>query len=276
MSNETPYNYTPITDRAYELPDNARVAVWVVINVEHFKFGEPYREGDPVPDSKGHGRREYGARVGYWRLQNVLDRYEVPATLALNAAVCDNQPEVVEAALDRNWGIMGHGVTNSNQLVNMDREREREEIEETRDRIAAFTGSSPSGWLSPGLQESFATPKLLAESGFTYVCDWCADDQPFMFSDIDIASVPYSLDLNDTRLFRQQGLTGPQYRDTLLDAFNSLRSEGNRVLPIPLHPYITGQSFRAQYLGETLEQITSQDDVWVTTGDEIATHYRQT
>lgn len=277
----SPYDYSPIVDREYDLPDGASVAVWVILNVEHFQLDEPYREGDPVPDSKGHGRREYGTRAGYWRLLDRLDRHDVPATLALNAAVCDHQLEVVEAALDRDWAIMGHGVTNSRRLVDMSRETERREIEETRDRIASVTGSTPAGWLSPGLQESFATPDLLAEAGFTYVCDWCADDQPFAFADVDLVSVPYSLDLNDKGLFGRQGLTGPQYRDALLDAFDTLCTEGSdpdrgRVLPIPLHPFITGQSFRAPYFGEALARIVAHDDVWMTTGDKIAAHYRET
>lgn len=280
MTQTSPYDYAPRVDREYDLPGDNSVAVWVILNVEHFRLDEPYREGDPVPDSKSHGRREYGTRAGYWRLLDLLDRHDVPATLALNAAVCDRQPTVVEAALDRDWDIMGHGVTNSHRLGDMDREDERREIEETRDRIASATGSTPAGWLSPGLQESFATPELLAEAGFSYVCDWCADDQPFALTTGDLLSVPYSLDLNDKGLFGRQGFTGPQYRDALLDAFATLRAEGSeagrgRVLPVPLHPYIAGQSFRAPYVGEVLEHVAAADDAWVTTGDEIAAHYRR-
>lgn len=275
----SPYDYEPTVERTYDLPGDYGVAAWVILNVEHFRLDEPYDEAGPVPNTKNHGRREYGNRTGYWRLLDVLDGYDVPATLALNAAVCDHQPAVVEAALDREWAIMGHGVTNSRRLSGMDRAEERRTIEETRDRIQAFAGAAPSGWLSPGLQESFATPELLEEAGFSYVCDWCADDRPFELGVGDLLSVPYSLDLNDKGLIERQGLTGPQYRDALIDACEALRAEGRepgqaRVLPIPLHPYVVGQPFRARYLGEALDHIAACDDVWLTTGDEVADHYR--
>lgn len=275
----SPYEYRPIVDRDYELPDGYAVAVWVVINVEHFRLDEPYGGADAVPDTKSHGRREYGTRVGFWRLLDVLDDREIPATVALNSAVCDNQPEVVEAIVDRGWPILGHGTTNSRRLVDMDPTTERRTIERTRDRIAAVSGDAPSGWLSPGLLESARTLDLLADAGFSHVCDWCADDQPFALSTGDLLSVPYSLDLNDKGLIGRQGLSGPQYRDALVDAGQTLRREGRgqsngRVLPIPLHPHVTGQSFRAPYFAEALDALSTHDDIWFTTGDEIETHYR--
>lgn len=275
----SPYEYRPIVDRDYELPDGNAVAAWVVINVEHFRLDEPYGDADTVPDTKTHGRREYGTRVGFWRLLDVLDDRGIPATVALNSDVCDNQPEVVEAIVDRDWPIVGHGTTNSRRLVEMDPPTERRTIERTRDRIAAATGDAPAGWLSPGLLESARTLDLLADAGFSYVCDWCADDQPFALSTGDLLSVPYSLDLNDKGLIGRQGLSGPQYRDALVDAGQTLLREGRgrasgRVLPIPLHPHITGQPFRTPYLAAALDQLDAQDDLRFTTGDEIATHYR--
>lgn len=276
----SPYEYSPIVDRDFDLPDGDALAVWVVINVEHFRLDEPYGGAGVVPDTKSHGRREYGTRVGFWRLLDVLDEREIPATIALNSDVCDHQPAVVEAIVDRDWPVMGHGTTNSRRLVEMDRETERETIEHTRDRIAEATGETPAGWLSPGLLESVNSLELLADAGFSYVCDWCADDQPFDLGVGDLLSVPYSLDLNDKGLIDRQGLTGPQYRDTLVTAGETLRREGRRqgqarVLPIPLHPPLTGQPFRAPYLAAALDRLADYDDVQFTTGDELAAHYRR-
>jgi peptidoglycan/xylan/chitin deacetylase (PgdA/CDA1 family) len=278
MAETPPYDYTPDPERDYDLPGDHTVAAWVVLNVEHFHIDEPYREGDPVPDSKGQGQRDYGTRAGYWRLLDVLDDQDVPATLALNAEVCDHQPRVVEAALDCDWPLMGHGLTNSRRLTAMSPAEQRETIEATRDRIAAVAGEAPAGWLSPSLQSTLETPVHLAEAGFEYLCDYCAGDQPFDI-DGDLVGVPYSLDLNDKGLFGRQGLTGRQYRDSLLDACDTLAREGTepgnaRVLPIPLHPHVTGQPFRAPYLEEVLAELTAREEVWLTTGDEIAAHYR--
>jgi peptidoglycan/xylan/chitin deacetylase (PgdA/CDA1 family) len=276
----SPYDYSPIVERDYELPGDNAVAAWVAINVEHFRLDEPYWGADAVPDVKTHGRREYGNRVGFWRLLDVLDERDVPATIVLNSDVCDTQPRVVEEIVERDWPIIAHGTTNSRRLVEMDRETERETIQRARDRIESFTGEAPAGWMSPGLRASAHTAELIADAGFSYVCDWCADDQPFAMDVDDLLSVPYSLDLNDKGLFGRQGLTGAEYRDALVDACATLRREANeqgsgRVLPIPLHSYIAGQSFRAPYLGEVLDRLTRIDDVWFTTADEIAAQYRE-
>ena len=278
MAPTRPYSFSPVTERTFSLPGDRPVAVWVVLNVEYFRY-DPDDTDDPELDTKSFGRREYGPRVGLWRLLDVLDDADVPATYALNAEVCDHQPEVVDAALDRGWPIMGHGRTNSRRLVSMSTAADRRTIRETTERIEAYAGSRPSGWLSPGLMQSADTLGHLDEAGYSYVCDFCADDVPFPFDGYDLLSVPYSLDLNDKGLFGRQGLAGPQYRDAVLDAFETLRADARRtgvarVLPIPLHPHITGQSFRAPYLGEALDRLADADDAWLTTGDELAAHYR--
>jgi peptidoglycan/xylan/chitin deacetylase (PgdA/CDA1 family) len=145
MPATSPYEYSPIVDRDYELPADNAVATWVLINVEHFRLDEPYGGAGVEPDTRTHGTREYGTRVGFWRLLELLDDREISATIALNSEVCDTQPEVVEAVVDRGWPIIGHGTTNSRRLIDMDRETEKRTIQRTRDRIESFTGTAPAG-----------------------------------------------------------------------------------------------------------------------------------
>ena len=284
MEHQPPYDYQPIGDRAFELPDGQRVALWVIPNIEHMRFDRPdvgtaKAGGDYVPDVHNFAWREYGLRVGIWRLMEVLDRHDVPATVALNAEVIDHEPAIIEAALARGWAFMGHGLTNSIRLSDLDRDEERELIEATRDRIEARTGSAPAGWLSPGLVETYHTVDLLASAGYSYVCDWCNDDQPYTMSapSGDLLSVPYTTELNDIPWFLGYGLDAPAFETAIRDQFDVLYKvgarEGNaKVMAIALHPFITGHAYRVKYLDRALEYITGHDGVWVTTGDEIARH----
>lgn len=280
MVADPPYPFDPIVDRDYRLPGGESLAVWVVLNVESFLLRGPQSKGtDTAMNTKDFGRRGYGSRVGLWRLIDVLDSLEIPATYALNADVCDRQPQVVDAAIDRDWAIMGHGLTNSRRLVSMATQEVKRTIRETTNRIESCTGNAPIGWLSPGLVHPTGTLEYLVDAGYSYICDFPADDQPFRMDPIDLVGVPYSVDINDKGLIGRQGLSGPEYRDALVDAFDTLREEGRetgnaRVLPIPLHPHITGQPFRARYLEEALERMSAHDDVWFTTGDAIAERFR--
>lgn len=276
-------DYSPITDRDFDLPGGENVAVWVIPNVEHFRFDSSRGGIAPprgTPDTMNFGWKDYGLRVGIWRLVDVLDRHSVPATYALNSDVCTYEPEIVEAAVERDWAIMGHGTTNSETLSDLSEDEERDVIRTTRDRIFDLTGEKPAGWLGPALQETYNTPDILAEEGFTYVCDWCNDDQPYPMNvrDGDLISVPYSVEINDYQLILKFGLTGPDYERLVKDQFDVLYREGRepgnaKVMAISLHTFIFGQAFRSKYLERVLEYISNHRDVWLTTGDEIATYY---
>lgn len=285
MRDQARYDYTPVTEREYDLPNDANVAVWIAPNVEYFKIDVPSTAIYPdaaefQPDVLNHGWRDYGARVGIWRLLDVLDAHDVTPTVSLNAEVCDHQPAVVEGLVEAGAEFMCHGQSNSQLHVGMEYEEERALIEAARDRIAEATGTEPRGWLAPALAESYNTPDILAELGFDYICDWCNDDQPYEFdvADGDLLSVPYSLELNDFEAFLEFGYTPAQFGQIIKDEFDVLYEEGQepgngKVLCLALHPFISGQPFRRKYLDDVLEYITGHDDVWLTTGGEIADHY---
>src|SRR5438067_13549719 len=87
---DTPYDYSPITERPpIHWPGGARVAVYIGLNVEHFLLGRPSTSiwpgtADLVPDALNHGWRDYGARVGFWRVADILDRHGIRASVLLN------------------------------------------------------------------------------------------------------------------------------------------------------------------------------------------------
>lgn len=285
MRDQSRFEYSPVHERAFDLPDGNNVAVWVIPNVEHYKIDRPSTAIYPpatenTPDVLNYGWRDYGPRAGIWRLMDVLDDHDVRATVALNAEVCDHQPEIVEAGMERDWAFMGHGTTNAQLHVDLDEDEERGLIRATRDRIEDFTGERPRGWLGPALAETFATPDLLAEEGFDYVCDWCNDDQPYPMHvrDGTLVSMPYSIEINDIPMFLSYGMTGPDFERAIKDQFDVLYEEGARsgnakVMAISVHPFLTGVPYRSKYFDSALEYITDHDDVWLATGDEIADHY---
>jgi peptidoglycan/xylan/chitin deacetylase (PgdA/CDA1 family) len=281
MIDNTRYDYSAIIERPpLRWPDNARVALWVIPNIEHFKLdpGAGAAAGDPAPDVRNHGLRDYGARVGIWRIMETLDRYGVRGTVALNGEVCERYPIIMREAMQRRWAFMGHGMTNSKRLTNMPAEEERRIIRDTIGAIRDATGAVPKGWLGPGLTETMETPDILAEEGIQYLCDWCADDQPFPMKvrQGSLISIPYSLELNDLPAMAGKGASPDDFYRMCCDQFDTLYAEGaqtGRVMAIALHPFIIGQPFRIKALDRALSYITAHKDVWVTTGDEIADWY---
>jgi allantoinase len=142
--------------------------------------------------------------------------------------------------------------------------------------IEQAVGSRPRGWLGPGLTETFQTPRMLAELGLTYILDWSNDDQPYPLNVPGMLSVPYSVELNDLGLFTMRGLTGPQFLQTVTDQLDQLyadSADSGRVMALALHPFVSGQPFRAKYLNQALEYIAGHPGVWLATSDEIAEHY---
>lgn len=283
MREQTRVEYSTVRDRPYDLPDDNNVAVWVILNIEHYKIDMPstalYPPGTQNdPDILNFGWRDYGLRAGFWRLLDILDDHGVRAAVTLNSEVCEYEPDVVEAGMERDWEYLGHGITNSMEIHEYDDERAA--IEQVRDDIEAFTGTQPRGWLGPALAESYDTPDLLAELGFDYLCDWCNDDQPYPF-DVEtgrLINVPYSIEINDIPMTLSYGFTGEQIGEAIKDQFDRLYEEGKepgnaKVCAIALHPFITGRPFRAKYFDEALEYIVSHDDVWLATGSDIADHY---
>lgn len=278
------YDYSPIVRRPrLELPGGARVAVWVGVNVEHYVFGQPALSMAPftaelVPDPTNYGWRDYGPRVGIWRLAEILERTGFRASAITNSEVLDRYLEIVEEGRRRDWAWVAHGTNNSTWHVGMERDDELALVGGIAERFEAATGGRPQGWLGPALTSTMNTTAVLAELGFSYTLDWAVDDQPF---DLNVPSgrllsVPYSSEVNDIPLCFLHHQSGAELRDAIVDQFDQLHAEGGeapRVLGIGLHPFIAGQAFRAKYVAEALEHIAGRDGVWQTTSDEIAAWY---
>jgi peptidoglycan/xylan/chitin deacetylase (PgdA/CDA1 family) len=277
--------YSPIVDRRpLRLPDGARVAVWVILNVEDWQLGEPMARTvlpapqgvKVIPDIPNYSWFEYGLRVGFWRIKAVLDRLGIKATVSLNASVCDSYPRVVRACLESDWEIIGHGYIQ--RAINLEPD-ERDVIRRTIRRIAEFTGTAPRGWMGPGLHETYDTPDVLAEEGIEYCCDWVNDDQPYdmRVKQGRLVSIPYTVELNDIPMFLVQNHRSPELYRRGRDHFETLYREadqGARVMPVSVHPYITGAAHRIAYFRRLLEYLKEQPQVRFMRGGEILDWYR--
>ncbi|MEV4262397.1 polysaccharide deacetylase family protein [Kribbella sp. NPDC049584] len=275
----TLYDYSPISERpALDWPGGKRVAFYVGLNIEHFLPDEPSTSIWPIdvkPDALNHGWREYGARVGIWRIIDILDRYGVRASALVNSMVAEHNPQIIKAGTERDWAWLAHGQTNSILHTGYEPDEERRILTDITTTIETATGKRPKGWMGPALTETHNTPELLAELGYQYVLDWTNDDQPYRLNVPGMLSVPYTLELNDLGLFLR-GLSGPDFLQMVKDQYDVLREEGGRVMALALHPFVIGQPFRAKYLNLALEYIAAQSDVWLTTSDDIAAHYSTT
>jgi allantoinase len=284
MRPEERLKYSPIAGRApLELPDGARMVVWTIVNIEEWDIDRPMPRtvltppagGSPKPDIPNWAWHEYGNRVGFWRMLEVLDELEIRAVLAINGTAVGSYPAISRAALERAWEFMGHGYTQRNMQAVED---EREDIRRTTEAIRSFTGRAPRGWLGPGLTETWDTPDILAEQGYDYVCDWVLDDQPLWLNTRTrpLVSVPYTQECNDVAMMLIQHHKASEYYDRAMDQFEQLYADSKdsaRVMALVVHPYIMGAPHRLKYYRKALQHIRKQRDVLCWTGEQIVDWY---
>jgi allantoinase len=274
------FDYSPIIDRVpLRWPNGARVAVWLIPNIEHFLFDRPSTSITPttmglVPDVLNYSWRDYGVRVGIWRMMEVMEKHGVKGTVALNSDVCDNYPRIIEVANKLGWEWMGHGANNSTLINKQPEAEERTLIRSIVDTIHKATRQKPRGWLGPALSESHATLDILADNGIEYVGDWVNDEQPYQMrvKSGRMFSIPYSVEINDIPAFLDMKRTGEEFARMICDQFDCLYEDGaksGRVMSICLHPFLIGHPHRSKYFDQALKYIASRRDVWLAKGSEI-------
>jgi len=279
------YGYRAIVDRPdWRWPEGGRLAVYLGVNLEHFAFGEglgaELAPGGPPPDVLNYAWRDYGNRVGAWRLLAVLDELALPATALVNSAMYDYAPSVVAAHRRRGDEIAGHGRTNAERQSVLDEAAERALIAEATARLTNEEGRPPAGWLGPWIAESRVTPDLLQEAGYRYLLDWCHDDQPTWMRTRGgrILSVPYPQELNDIPAIVARKVGAREFADMIVDEFDEMLEQAEAqplVMGVALHPYIVGQPFRLRPLRRALQHVVDVArlrDVWLTTAAAIAAH----
>ena len=282
------YAYSALPDRpVYDWPGGRRLAVYVGLNLETFDFGAglgaELAPGGPQPDVLNYAWRDWGNRVGAWRIRDTLDALAIPASVLVNSRLYRDCPGLIEAFRARGDEIVGHGRTNAERQGTLDEAAERALIAEATGTIARAEGRAPAGWLGPWISQSRVTPDLLAEAGYRYLLDWCHDDQPTWLATRGVGGVPgrilampYQQELNDIPAIVARKDTGRQFADAVVDAFDEMLEQAQAaplVLGLALHPYIVGQPHRLRPLRAALRHIAAhRETVWIATAGEIAAH----
>ena len=276
------YPYSPITARpVYDWPQAKRLAIYIGLNLEWFAFGEglgaELAPAGPPPDVLNYAWRDYGNRVGVFRLAELFGELALPVSLLVNAAMVEHAPQALAAFPGAE--IVGHGRSNSERQGTLSEQEERALIAETTAALTKYSGRRPRGWLGPWISQSPLTPDLLQEDGYSYLLDWCHDDQPVWMKTRAgrILSVPYPQELNDIPQIVARKREGAEFADMIVDAFEVLHAECDKralVMGIALHPYIVGWPHRFKHLARALRHLArkADDKVWFTTAGAIAAH----
>ncbi len=281
------YPFSAITDRPdFSWPDGRRLAVYIGLNLECFQFGgglgAELAPGGPEPDVLNYAWRDYGNRVGVWRMLDLFDRLSLPCTALVNSRMYEEAPGVVEAFRERGDEIAGHGRTNAERQGTLDEGEEKALILESTATLTHHEGVQPKGWLGPWISESHRTPDLLQDAGYQYLLDWCHDDQPIWMTTRSgrILSIPYPQELNDIPQIVARRREGSEFADMIIDAFDVLLEDSvrqPRVMGIALHPYLMGHPHRIKHLERAFRYIIDQgsDRIWVTKAGAINDWFRE-
>lgn len=279
------FDFVPIVDRPdYSWPGGKRLALWVAINVETFGYGldgPTLGNSLPMPDQRNWSWREYGNRVGLWRMLELADRFDIPLAHQVNSYLYETHPQVMAAVGKRRRDeIMGHGRNNSEKPGMRPEAEERALIAEATDAILKHEGKAPGGWMTPLQAESEVTSDLLKEAGYRYCVSWPCDDQPHWIKTRSgpLLNVPYAVETNDYVSVIHLRQDAPVYGDVVLRQYEEMLEQSVErplVLALSLHTFIMGQPHRLKVLRDIFRRITEHehfDRVWLTTPGAIADH----
>lgn len=276
------YDYTPIHGRPiFDWVPGRRLAVYIALNIEWYAFGDGLREeiapGGPEPDVLNYSWRDYGNRVGVWRLLELFRSLDLPIGLLVNSAIYTHAPEIPAAFRARGDEILAHGRTNSEAQGQLTEAAEASLIHAVTAEITANEGASPKGWLGPWISESARTPDLLQEAGYAYTLDWCMDDQPVWLRTRNgrLLAVPYPQEANDSNAIVARRMGAAEFADLIVDQLDTMLEQSEHgpplVMGMALHPYITGQPFRLRHLRRAFKHLAAQRErLWLTTPGAIA------
>ena len=262
-------------------PGGARLALWVTVSLQWFPLdmkGQPFKPLGALqtayPDLRHYTLRDYGNRVGIFRVIKALERHGIRASTPTNAAVAVRYPSLLKELTSLNWEIVAHG-------LDMDH-LHYEGMADERSLVTKILEKLPKvrGWLSPAKSESKQTLDLLAEAGIEYVCDWVNDDMPYEMraGGRTLWAMPHSGDIDDAQIMIGNRHNEDEWRDQMIDQFELLYDEstvqGGRMMSLSLHPWVIGQPYRIGSLEEALSHIMRQPGVWPATGAEILDVFR--
>jgi allantoinase len=279
------YDYSPITERPqYDWPGGKRLACYIGLNIEHFSFGEglghtPTNPG-VQPDVRNYSWRDYGLRVGIWRIFDLLDELGLPACHLMNTSIYDHAPQIPQRIRDRGDEFVGHGHTNSEQQGDLGEDGEAGLIEQVTGAFRDNEGEGPGGWMGPWISETGATPDILKENGYRFIMDWSHDDQPVWMRTRagKLLAVPYHIEINDSPAQLTRRHTAADFTEIVTGHFDEQMRQSQKqplVFSLALHTFVVGQPYRLAGLRDILTHIKNHPDadrIWFTRPGDIYDH----
>lgn len=282
------YGWSPLRERpGLHWPDGKSLAVWVTVSLEWFPiipqdkpFRAPGHMQTAYPDYRHYTAREYGTRVGVYRLLDVFDRVGIKASFATNGAIARRYPELVRDIAGAGHEIIAHSTDmNGTIATGLDEADELALITGSLDALEAVTGHRPNGWLSIARSQSWNTPRLLAQAGLSYCCDWVNDELPYAFGP-GLVNIPLNHELSDRQIITTQQHSAESYAQQIGDAADWLVAEaaregGGRMLPLHVTPYIIGLPYRIGAFEGMLAELRDRQESWFARGIDIFNSFKE-
>ena len=283
------YDWSMLTDRKpISWPGGAKLAVWVNVNLQFFPLnqeGKPFKVPGgmtmPYPDLRHFSLRDYGNRVGIYRLLDALDRFNITPTFAVNGRLAERYPRLLKTITARRNEIIAHGWhMDALHHGGLTESEESGLVAKTIGVLRDVTGQDIKGWLSPARNESPATPDIIAQQGIEYLCDWVNDDMPYPFKTKsgELTAMPLSNELEDYFILQSNLHSEDSYVEQIQDACDLLSQEaeeqGGRLLTLNVHPWVLGQPHRISRFERALEYVSQQSGIWSASASDIVTSWR--
>jgi hypothetical protein len=263
-------------------PEDAKLACMIVVPIEHHPLdpaGKPFRHPGamvtPYPDLRHYTSRDYGNRVGAFRILDVLAARGIKATFPINALALDRLRPLVDAIVHDGHEIAAYGLgTDRIHWGGLDRATEAAWIAEVRQRFDD-AGLKPRTWMSPARQQSFATLDLIAAAGFDVCLDWEQDTVPVAMKTetTPVLALPLSNELDDRTLLIDRRQSEDDWVAQVVEAVHYTKAEharrGAQMIGFTLTPYVSGQPFRIAPLRTMLDSIAGDTQVWLATAGQI-------
>lgn len=275
------YEWSALHERApIYWPEDKTVAVFICVSLEWFPitpsdtpFRAPGHMQTAYPDYRHYTAREYGTRVGIYRLLDAFAKAGIKASFATNSAIADRYPVLVSDIVREGHEIIAHSTDmNATIASGLSADEERALITRAFDTLERATGTRPDGWLSIARSQSWNTPDLLKEAGAVYCCDWVNDELPYRFRN-GLINLPLNHELSDRQIITVQQQSVDSYVQSIGDAFDWLAGEaetfGGRMLPLHITPYIMALPYRIDAFERLLADLAQRPQAWCATGGAI-------
>jgi allantoinase len=270
------YAWSALKDRKpVTWPGGAKVAVWICVSLEYFPltpsdapFRAPGHMQTAYPDYRHYTARDYGTRIGLYRLLDAFAKTGIRVSVATNSVIAERYPSIIGDIVAGGHEIVAHSTDMNGTIASgLPEDDERALIEASLNTLEQVSGTRPTGWLSIARSQSWNTPRLLKEAGVHYCCDWVSDELPYRFNN-GIINLPLNHELSDRQIITVQQQSADSYAQQMVDAYDWLSAEGGRMLPLHITPYIMGLPYRIDAFEGLLAALEARG-AWFASGSDV-------